>query len=211
MNNPSVERLIAAGLAPTQAKVFAPILADVFDHYGIITDERQAAFLAQAMHESGGFTVMEENLYYSRPERIASVFKSRVRSLEDAATLARNPQALANRVYSNRLGNGDEASGDGWRYRGRGIFQITGRANYESAGFDMGQPYVARPELVAQPRHAAFTAGWYWDRARLNDLADRGDIDGITRAINGPAMLGRQERAEVYVHALEAWSSGAVS
>lgn len=199
-----IERLIAAGVPPTQAKLFAAPLAEVFDAYAISTPQRQAAFLAQALHESGGFAVLEENLYYTRPDRIRAVFPSRVPTVADAVPLTKNPQALANRVYAGRLGNGNEASGDGWRYRGRGIFQLTGRDNYARCGLDLGEPYEVRPELVALPAHAAMTAGWYWDKNDLNRLADRGDIDGITRAINGPAMLGRAERAEAYAEALEA-------
>lgn len=196
--------LIACGVMPTAAKAFAEPLSLAFQMVDIITPRRQAAFLAQAMHESARFSVLEENLYYSKPERIRAVFPSRVPSLEAALPLVRKPQFLANRVYAGRLGNGGEASGDGWRYRGRGIFQLTGRDNYRDAGLALEYPYLDQPELVARPLHAALTAGWFWRRANLNALADAGDIDAITRAINGPAMLGRHERAELYQEALDA-------
>lgn len=199
----TVDELIACGVPPTAAKTFAAPLVEAFERFGISTPRRQAAFVAQAMHESARFSVLEENLHYSTPERVRAVFPSRVLSLDAARPLVRNPQALANRVYSDRLGNGSEASGDGWRFRGRGIFQLTGRSNYEAAARALDAPYDTQPNLVAQPLHAALTAGWFWDRGRLNGLADDGDIDGITRAINGRAMLGRRERAEVYAAALD--------
>lgn len=198
----TVDQLIACGVTPTAAKVFAEPLSLAFQMVDIITPRRQAAFLAQAMHESARFSVLEENLYYSTPERIRAVFPSRVPSLDAARPLVRKPQFLANRVYAGRLGNGDEFSGDGWRFRGRGIFQLTGRENYEAAARALDFPYPAQPDLVAQPTHAALTAGWFWDRGRLNGLADAGDIDAITRDINGPAMLGRRERAQAYAEAL---------
>jgi len=126
---------------------------------------------------------------------------SAVRDLEHAAKLCRNPKELANTVYSNRIGNGDYDSGDGWRYRGRGVFQLTGRSNYAAAGAALWRPYKDEPDLVAQPLDACMTAGWYWDSRKLNLLAD---IDGITRKIN-PAMAGaddRRQRFEIAVMAL---------
>jgi len=199
----TVDELIACGVSPTAARAFAQPMTAACERFGISTPRRKAAFLAQAMHESAKFSVLEENLHYSTPERVRAVFPSRVLSLDAARPLVRNPQALANRVYSDRLGNGSEASGDGWRYRGRGIFQLTGRANYAAAEQALDSPYIAQPELVAQPLHAALTAGWFWDRGRLNAPAEDGDIDAITRAINGRAMLGRRERAELYLAALD--------
>jgi len=137
---------------------------------------------------------------------VMEIYPKQVTSLADAATLCRNPQALANRVYANRLGNGDESSGDGWKYRGRGLFQLTGRAEYMAAGDALGQDYKAQPDLVAQPEDAAMTAGWYWASANLNDLADSAQIDAITRRINGPGMAAADDRRSAYDEALRAFA-----
>lgn len=193
-----LQMLLAAGVQPTQAKLFAGPLATLFERFDITTSTRQAAFIAQAAHESAKFARLEESLWYSTPERIHAVWPSRVPTLADAAKLIRNPQALANRVYSNRLGNGDEASGDGWKYRGRGIFQLTGRANYMAAGDALNFDYKGHPELVAQVEHACLTACWFWAMVGANSLADVADIDGITRKVNGPAMLGADDRRSVF-------------
>lgn len=189
--------LIAAGVAPTQARVFEQPLQRACSCFGITTAPRLAAFLGQCLVESSRLVHTEENLFYSSPERIRAVFPSRVPSLADAARLARNPQALANRVYAGRLGNGDEASGDGWRYRGRGLLQITGRAEYAAAAEQLGVDLLAQPDLVASPEYAALTAGLYWQTRKLNDLADAGQVAAITKAINGAAMLHRDERQQL--------------
>jgi putative chitinase len=185
-----IPALIACGVSPTQARIWADPLGQAMERFHIDSKVRIAAFIAQVAHESMNFTHTEENLYYTRPERIHAIWPSRVPTLADATTLARNPRALANRVYANRIGNGDEASGDGWRYRGRGLIQLTGRANYLRAKNALGFDYVANPDLVAQPEHAAITACWFWDDAGGNELADGSQIDALTRRINGPAMEG---------------------
>lgn len=202
--NITVQLLVACGIGPTQAKLFADPLAFACQRYQIDNVKRLTAFLSQALHESANFTHMEENLFYSTPERIRQVFPSRVKSLDDARTLARNPQALANRVYSERLGNGDEASGDGWKYRGRGIFQLTGKANYHLASVAINVDYVKAPELVALPEHACLTAAHYWVDNGCNQLADFGDLRSVTARINGHAMLGLQGRATLYLQVMEA-------
>lgn len=199
-------QLIAAGIAPTQARLFLEPLRAAFARFQIDTRPRIAAFIAQAAHESANFTRLEELLYYRTPERLLTVWPRRFAGLGDAAHFIRNPRALANRVYANRLGNGDEASGDGWRYRGRGIFQLTGRANYLAAGVALGQDYKTHPELVALPTDAALTAGWYWASTHLNELADSAQIDAITERINGPAMLGQVERRSNFDEALRAFA-----
>jgi putative chitinase len=192
----SVATLVAAGIGPTQARQFAPALAAACARFQINTPARVSAFVAQCRVESAGFTALEEGLYYSTPARIRQIFPSRVPSLGVAATLVRRPQALANRVYSGRLGNGDEASGDGWRYRGRGLKQLTGRANYTDAAVGLGRPYVEHPEWVALPEDACLTAAWYWHNAKCNMLADSAQWHAITRAVNGPGMLQADLRAQ---------------
>jgi putative chitinase len=201
-----IAELIAAGVTPSLARVFADPIRQTFDRFGIDNAPRRAAFVAQAIHESAGFARLEESLYYRKPERIRDIWPRRVPDLAGAARLTRNPKALANRVYADRLGNGSEASGDGWRYRGRGLFQLTGRANYAEAAAALGRPYVAQPELVALPLDAALTAGWYWQRNDLNDLADGSQIDAITKRINGPAMVAADERRSLFDEALLAFS-----
>lgn len=201
-----VPRLVAAGVHPTQARIFAEPLRAACALWSIDTPARIAAFLAQAMHESAKLTRMEESLYYTSPERIKAVWPTRVPSLELAARLTRNPQRLANLVYANRLGNGDINSGDGWMFRGRGIFQLTGRANYTAAQVDCNRPYVSRPELVADPSDACLTAAWFWHKANLNELADTMQIDAITRRINGPAMLAAAERRQLTEEAARAFA-----
>ncbi len=202
----TVQTLIAAGIAPSQARAWADPMAAAAARFGINTPVRQAAWVSQCAHESGGFVHVEENLFYSTPERIRAIFPTRVPSLDVAASLARNPQALANRVYSNKNGNGDESSGDGWRYRGRGLIQLTGRANYMAAEAAINAPYKSQPELVAQPVHAAMTAAWYWAAHGCNELADASNVEAITRAINGPAMAGLADRRQKFEEAVRAFA-----
>lgn len=185
----TIGQLVAAGIAPTQARQFAEPLSTACDRFAINTPARIAAFVAQCRVESSNFTTLEEGLSYRSAERIRAVFGHRVPSLQIAALLVRKPQALANAVYAGRNGNGDAMSGDGWRFRGRGCIQLTGRANYFDAAVGLGQPYVDCPELVAEPAHAALTAAWYWHNNKLNALADAGLTDSITKAVNGAAMM----------------------
>jgi len=198
--------LVSAGIAPTQARVFAEPLADACERFGINTPVRVAGFIAQCRVESAGFTTLEENLYYSSPERIRKLFPSTVPDLEVAARIARNGKALANRVYGGRLGNGDEASGDGWRFRGRGLKQLTGRYNYTQAAIALGQPYVGHPELVAEPGGACLTAAWFWHEHGCNAFADSSQWDAITRVVNGPGMLQAFERRQYSNDAVRAFS-----
>lgn len=191
-----IAQLIEAGIAPTQAREFAAPLTKACALFDINTPTRIAAFLGQAALESARFTAMEESLYYRSAERIRARF-SNVHSLEEAARLTRNPVALANVAYGGRIGNGPPESGDGWTYRGRGIFQLTGRGNYTAAGVALNRPYVAEPQLLARPLDACVTAAWFWSEHKLNRLADAWDIDSITRAVNGKAMLHKAERQQL--------------
>ena len=203
----TVAVLIAAGVEPTQAKLFATPLAAACTLFDISTIKRQSAFIAQCAHESAHFTRLEENLFYTRPSRVLQVFPSKVKSEADALKLVRNPQALANRVYAGRLGNSDEASGDGWRFRGRGLFQLTGRANYAQVGRGTGRPYEAQPDLVACPEDAALSAAFFWYARGCNVFVDEGKFDRVTRAVNGPAMLGSIERRKIFELAQLAFST----
>ena len=196
--------LIAAGIAPTQARVFERDLAYACDRFGISTPVQQAQFVAQCAHESAGFTHLEEDLYYTRAEHIRAMFPSRVADLAQAARLVRNPQELANTVYAGRGGNGDRASGDGWRYRGRGLIQLTLRDNYAAAARDLAEPYDEQPDLVVQPAHAALTAAWFFCRAGCLALAD--DVVACTRRINGNAMAGLDDRRQRFDEAARAFA-----
>ena len=207
----TLAQLIAAGISPAIARTFLAPLGVACNAYNINTLPRLAAFVAQVRHESGGFVHLEENLYYSTPERIRAIWPTRVPSLEDAAKLCRNPQALANRVYALRNGNGDAASGDGWAYRGRGLIQLTGRANYHAASTTAATDYETHPDIVAQPDHACLTAAWWWHAHGCNDMADGSQIDAITRIINGPAMAGAADRRENFRQALAAFRATATA
>ena len=198
-----VPELLACGVQPTQARVYGPMMADALAVFEINTRTRVAAFLAQVAVESANFTRTEESLFYTTPERIRAMWPYRVASLQAAAALCRNPQALANTVYSNRLGNGDPSSGDGWRYRGRGLIQLTGRSNYKVAGDALRVDYILHPELVAEPADALMTAGWFWSSIQANVLADASLIDAVTRKVNGPGMAAADERRSRFEHNLQ--------
>ncbi|MET3177857.1 UNVERIFIED_ORG: putative chitinase [Variovorax guangxiensis] len=199
----SLQQLIAAGLTPSVARVFLPHLIAAFDRFEIDTPRRMAAFIGEYSHETSGFTRLEENLFYTDPARIAQMF-SALREVEKARAFTRQPKALANRVYANRNGNGSEAGGDGWNYRGRGLPHLTGRGNYRAAGASLGLPLEQNPDKVAEPEVGVLVGAWYWKANGLNALADRWQIDAITRAINGAAMAGRTDRAERCNRALDA-------
>ncbi|MBB2485392.1 glycoside hydrolase family 19 protein [Mitsuaria sp. WAJ17] len=202
----SIDTLIAAGITPTLAKIFATPLAEACVRFGINSPKREAAFISQCAHESAGLSTLEEGLYYTTPERIRVMWPSRFATMAEAAQYLRNPQALANRAYANRNGNGDEASGDGWRYRGRGLLQLTGRANYLAAEAAINAPYKSQPDLVQTPAHAAMTGAWFFVSAGCLRGADAGDVVAVTRAINGPALAGLEDRRKRYDLALEAFS-----
>lgn len=150
--------------------------------------DRVAAFMAQIDVESGGLKHREENLNYSA-ERLMVVFPRYFRGV-DVNLYARKPELIANRVYANRMGNGNEQSGDGWRYRGRGLIQLTGKNNYAAFGKSMGMSAEETSDYMKTAEGAAMSAAWYWHTNGLNKLADRKQIDEISRLINaGPKGL----------------------
>lgn len=167
-------------------------LAETFERFEINTPARQAAFIGQCSHESGNFKTLQENLNYSA-KGLHATWPSRFPSEDAAMPYNRNPEKIANKVYGGRMGNGDEASGEGWRYHGRGLIQLTGKANYQAAGEALGVDLVGDPNIVATPRYAALTAGWFWKTHGLNELADKGDHTAITKRING-GTLGLDDR-----------------
>ena len=162
--------------------------------FDISNPNRQAAFIGQCGHECGNFRILSENLNY-KAATLMKLWPKRFPTLEIANQYAGNPQKIANMVYANRMGNRDEASGDGYRFRGRGCIQTTGHANYYHAGQALGVDFVMEPDLVASPKYAALTAGFFWSTHGLNELADKQDHKSITKRING-GFIGLAEREE---------------
>jgi len=175
-------------------------LNETFERFDISTPLRQACFVGQAAHESGNFKRLQEGLSYSA-ERLMAIWPKRFPTLEIAQKYARNEKALANYVYANRMGNRDEASGDGFRFSGKGLFQLTGHANFYHAGQALGVDFVMQPELVKTPQYAALTAGWFWSTQKLNQYADTRDYKTMTKRING-AYIGLADREKEINHAL---------
>lgn len=173
-----------------------PALVDVFnetfDRWGITTIRQQSAFIGQCGHECGNFTKLEEGLSYAA-DRLMKIWPKRFPTMEIANKYARNPKALANYVYANRMGNRDEASGDGFRFRGSGWLQLTGHDNFYHAGKACGVDFVMNPDLVRTPKYAALTAGWFWATHNCNELAERGDNLSLTKKING-GIIGLDDR-----------------
>ncbi len=170
----------------------ADVFNETFDRWGIKTARQQAAFIGQCGHECGNFTKLEEGLSYAA-DRLMKIWPRRFPTMEVAQKYARNPKALANYVYANRMGNRDEASGDGWRFRGSGWLQLTGHDNFYHASKACGVDFVMNPDLVRTPKYAAMTAGWFWATHNCNELAERGDNLALTKKING-GTIGLDDR-----------------
>jgi putative chitinase len=175
-------------------------LEDTFAKYDINTPERQAAFIGQCAHESNNFKTLEENLNY-KPEALMRVWPSRFPDLAIAMKYAHNPEAIANKVYGGRMGNGVEESGDGWKYHGRGLIQLTGKENYANCGSGIGVDLLSNPGLLNTPEYAALSAGWFFNKKGLNALADAGDFETMTKRING-GTLGLEDRKAKIAKAL---------
>ena len=179
-------QLLALGI---EGKWLEP-LQETFEKYDINTPKRQACFIGQCMHESGGFKFLRENLNYSA-KALMNTWPSRFPDADIAEKYARQPEMIANKVYSGRMGNTED--GDGAKFIGRGLIQLTGKDNYKAFGEAIGEDLVANPQLVEEPRYAAISAGWFWNRRQLNLLADKMDIDTLTKRING-GNIGIQDR-----------------
>lgn len=162
-------------------------MPDVISVCNLTTPLRLAHFLAQCSHESGNWKATTENLNYSAAA-LQSVFRKYFPDEATVAQYARKPEMIANKVYANRMSNGDEASGDGWRFRGRGYIQLTGRNNYSLFNITVGEDILENPDLVAE-KYPLLSAGWFWDSNNLNDLADKGsteeDVTAVTKRVNG--------------------------
>ncbi len=174
---------------------FAERSPTLFDEFGIAdTPVRTAFFLAQIGHESGGLSITAENLNY-RAERLCQVWPNRFPDIAAAEPFARNPEGLANSVYADRMGNGPPGSGDGWRFRGRGYIQITGRDGYASVGDIAGLDLVGEPDLAASPEHALHAACAFWRWKGINALCEPSGFVAVTKRING-GVNGIADRRE---------------
>lgn len=167
-------------------------LKDVLDRFELNTPNRQAAFIGQCFYESAGFTEVEEDLNYSA-EALLKTWPVHFPTLALAKLYANNPSAIANLVYADRMGNGDKDSGEGWKYRGRGLIQITGRDTYKGINDILKIDCLANPDQLTETGNAALASGQFWVNHGLNELADAADWDQITQRING-GLLGMQAR-----------------
>jgi len=162
-------------------------IPDVQNKFGVNTPVRLAHFLAQTGHESGGFKITTENLNYS-VKGLTGIFKKYFPTVEVAMQYAKQPQKIANVVYANRMGNGDKVSGDGFKFRGRGYIQLTGKTNYQAFDKTVDDDIEANPDLVAT-KYPLLSAAWFWSKNKLNEIADGGPTDEvvtkITKRVNG--------------------------
>jgi putative chitinase len=201
----NADQLRQLGIDPSLVDPFN----ETFQRFGILTPAQQASWIGQCGHECGNFRILEENLNYKAATLLKLFPKTPKRQWgftpEEAAAYEKQPQKIANRIYSNRMGNRDEASGDGWRFRGSGFLQLTGHSNFYHAGQALGVDFVMQPELVRTPMYAAQTAGWFWQTHKLNQYADSGDILTMTKRING-GTIGLDDRIKHINHALHVLS-----
>ena len=183
-------------------------LSQLLPDYEINTPQRIAAFIAQCAHESGGFTALKENLNY-KAATLRKIFPKYFPTDAMAAEYAAKPnkqEAIANLVYANRMGNGDEASGDGWRYCGRGLIQLTGKNNYQAFANSEQMNIEEVPDYLITYVGAVRSALWFWNKNNLNDTADAGDLLMMTKKING-GTHGLAERTAEYKRILEIYSA----
>lgn len=204
--------LLVAAKIKNPDKWLQPIIETCVE-FEINTPQRIAGFLAQTSHESGGYTMLTENLNY-RASTLAACWPNRFAELgadkkpkrdakgaliptKVAHSIAGKPELIANMVYSSRMGNGAPQTGEGWKFRGRGLKQLTGKDNYARCGRDLGIDLVSNPDLLLEPIYAARSAGWFWKMNKLSEYADNGDIKGMTKKING-GFIGLKERQDLY-------------
>jgi putative chitinase len=175
-------------------------LSQLLPDYEINTAKRIAAFVAQCAHESGNFVFLTENLNY-KAESLLKVFPKYFKDMATAKAYEKKPEKIANKIYADRMGNGNEASGDGWRYRGRGLIQLTGKTNYTwfAASLEISPEEAA--EYTQTFEGAAQSACWFWETNKINQFADSGDIVTMTKRING-GTIGLDDRIKHYEHAL---------
>jgi putative chitinase len=180
-------------------------LNDTFAKFGLVNVDEQAAFIGQCSHECNHFKTLEENLNY-KAETLHKLWPQRFPTMEIANAYAHQPQRIANKVYASRMGNRDEASGDGFRFRGRGAIQLTGHDSYWHCGQAIGVDLVANPDLVSTPKYAALSAGWFWSTHNLNAAASAEDWTRVTKIING-GTFGLEERVALTKRAIAVLSA----
>jgi putative chitinase len=209
---PGLDQVVAAGVKREAAEKWLPHVQKALASFGINTDKQVAAWLAQTAHESGGYAILQENLNYSAdgmaaiwPNRFAVMGPDKKPVKKDgkntpnkfALALHRKPEMIANVVYSNRMGNGPIESGEGWKYRGRGLKQLTGKDNYVRCGAALGVDLVENPDLLLEMGWAARSAAWFWNVNKCSEFADRDDFVGLTKRING-GTIGLEDRTKRY-------------
>lgn len=224
---PELKHLIAAGVKPAVAEKWLQPVQSALYQFDIFSSRQVAAWLAQCAHESGGFTRLEEDLNYkattmavcwpnrfaeqepdpSRPNKTRPKKDAKGANIPNKFALALQfkPEALANVVYSGRMGNGPVESGEGWLYRGRGLKQLTGKDNVRRFSVAAGVDFVAQPDLLIQPQYAAQSAAWFWSVNKCGPLADADDFVGLTKRING-GTIGLADRKARYDAVLKAMS-----
>ena len=204
MNTPLLAAAMTAAVPGANQTTWLPILASAMDASSINMPRRIAAFLGQISVEAGpALTETAENLNYTHALRIMAVWPSRFPTLDSAQPFVNNPEGLANCVYANRMGNGPPESGDGWRFRGLGLIQITGRIEYEAFAQAVGREVDDAAAWAATPPGAAASAVWFWGWKSLNTLADIWDLQTLTRCING-GLTGYPDREKACNAALAA-------
>ena len=175
-------------------------LEQALPDYDINTPQRVAAFVAQCAHESGGFKFLQENLNY-KAESLCRVWPKYFPNIDVARQYEKKPEKIANRAYGGRMGTGPEETGDGWKFCGRGLIQLTGRSNYQAFADSIETPIEDVPHYLATFEGAVQSACWFWESNNLNQYADNGDILTMTKRING-GTLGLEDRTKHYEHAL---------
>ena len=193
--------LLRTVTTPELADRWAESLNETCERFAIDSPFRIAGFLSNVAHESAGFKFVRENLNYSAAS-LMRVWPSRFPNLEVAQRYAMQPEKIANRAYADRMGNGDEASGDGAKFLGRGLIQLTGKNNYVAYSLACDNEALQHPEIVEQPKYAAESAGWFWNVNRLNTLADAQDIGGMCKRING-GYNGLDDRQMKYARLMD--------
>jgi len=169
-------------------------LNETFEKYDLNTPKRQASFIGQCMHESGGFKHLTENLNYSA-KGLMQTWPSRFPDMDTAEKYERNPLKIAGKVYIGRMGNATEEEAQ--KYIGRGLIQLTGKENYANCGLGLGVDLLGNPDWLATPKYAALSAGWYWNKRNINADADRMDIESMTKKINGGSIGIADRKAKI--------------
>jgi putative chitinase len=187
MTAPEIAR--ACGALPADALLYGEALNEAMARYDINTKQRRAAFLATVAVESAYLSKVQEGLFYRDPARLVAIFPRAFKTVEAAQPYTKNPHALSKLLYEG--------------YHGRGLIQLTWQKNYEAFGKAVGMDFVQTPDLLVNPKWAALSAGWFWKTNGCNELADRGDMDAITRVVNGPKKLHLAERVASYDKAMQ--------